>query len=180
MEKITTYFVSLATYEFHKNHGEYDSSMWEEGSVWSSDYLDEEVEDIFTSLEDARKELATFGNTYMRDYRSCFRIEEHAIKERVYDLDSVYEDFEGEITNADEFVSALKKNPWDFGEYEIMEESESIYDYSPRNFIVEATYSNGERTETEFHKYADAKNFYEKMMDRYSDSNDIENVELSY
>lgn len=176
MKKITTYFVSLADYEFHKNHGSYPDSMWEEGSVWNSDYLDEHVENIFTSKEDAEKELATFGNTEMRDYGSYFSIEEYAIIERVYDLSKIYEDYEDEITNVDEFISALKNNPFDFGEYEIYEESEDIWSFSPRKFTVEVRHED-HTEEKVFTSYKDAEDYYNEMIDKIDDIND---VELSY
>lgn len=180
MAKLTTYFVSLASYEFkHGKHG-YDDSMWEEGSVWNSDYLEEEVQGIFTSLEDARKELETFGKTSMRDYGRYFRIEEYAIVERVYDLDSVFEDYDGDFTNTEDFLSALRKSPWDFGEYEIMEESEDIYDYSPREFEVEFTIDSEKRISKTFRTHAEAEEYQSEMWDELDKTGKVVDSEISY
>lgn len=107
---------------------------------------------------------------------SFMLIEEYAIIERTYNLEQINEDYHS-ILNIDSFIAALEKNPWDFNEYEILEESESIFDYSKRKFTAEISTDNGS-FEKEFSDYENAENWLEEQKDKYED--ELIDYEISY
>ena len=182
MKKVTTYFVSEVTNEIQKGKHEFDESVYEEGYSWNQDNIEENVVSIYLSLDEARKKLADYTTTFKKFSSHGFTyllIDEFAIVERVYDFDSIAEDYEGKILNEDQFLNELKKDPWDFGDYEIYEESEDIYDFSKRNFTAEIRTDKGSY-ERKFINHADAKDWLEAQEEEREDEGIIDSQIFYY
>lgn len=163
MKKVTTYFVSEVTNEIPAKKHRFDESVYEEGASWNQDNIDEDVVGIYLSLDEARKKLANYTTTF-KEFSShgsnYLLVDEYAIVERVYDFDSIMEDYEEKIQNEDQFLNELKKDPWDFGDYEIPEESGDIYDYSKRTFTAEIRTDNN-NYEKQFDNHKEASTWLE-------------------
>lgn len=156
----TVYFLSEASGEFKRN----DRNAFKEGSVYELSQVEETVINIFTDLEDARKELAK-NTTYIQDTGRYIYVEEYALIERTYNTDEAIEEVDG-ISNEDEFVNALKKNPWDFNDYE--QDYENIIDYSRRIFTAYLKLDD-KKLEKEFNNYEDAKEWLDEQENKYID-----------
>ena len=79
---------------------------------------------------------------------------------RVYDLEAVFDDND-EIHNEDEFITALKEHPNDFGDYEVIGMTYDIIDYSKLNKWVKVydeddPYNDERNYFVAFEKYDDA------------------------
>ncbi len=182
MKKVTTYFVSHVMTDFPKKRYGYNESCFEEGSAWSADCIDEEVIDIYLSLDDAKKKLATYSTTFTEFCSSgisYLSVDEYAIIERSYDLGSIIEAYEGRITNEEQFIEELKKDPWNFGDYEIYEESEDIWDFSKRAFTAEVRTDNNTYVK-HFNNHKDAKDWLVEQEDKAVEDGILIDSQLYY
>ena len=169
-KNISLYFVSRAHNSFLRKDME---EVFKEGSVFLQDQVDDTVTEVFTNLNDARKELKNKSTTVIDNGRYIDK-EEYALIERVYDLESVLDEND-EIHNEAEFINALKEHPNDFGDYEVIGMTYDIIDYSKLNKWVkvydEDDPHNDERNYfVAFEEYSDAMRF----------SEDIENGTYDY
>lgn len=169
-KNISLYFVSCAHESFLRKDME---EVFKEGSVFLQDQVDDTVTEVFTNLNDAKEELKNKSTTVMDNGRYIDK-EEYALIERVYDLESVLDDND-EIHNEEEFINALKEHPNDFGDYEVIDMTYDIIDYSKLNKWVkvydEDDPNNDERNYfVAFEEYSDAMRF----------SEDIENGTYDY
>lgn len=67
MKKVTVYFISKATNEIHKGKYGFDKSIYKEGSGFNQDQLEEYVEHIFKTYDEAKKRTRYIFNLYERN-----------------------------------------------------------------------------------------------------------------
>lgn len=182
---ISLYFVSRAHASFLRKDMK---EVFKEGSVFYQDQIEETVDGIYKNVDDARNRLREESTTVMDNGRYIDK-EEYALIKRVYDLEAVFDDND-EIHNEDEFITALKKHPNNFGDYEVVGMTYDIIDYSRLDEWVkvydEDDPNNDERNYfVAFEKYSDAMQFLEDIEDGTYDyclwqkaDNDLSNNEI--
>lgn len=182
---ISLYFVSRAHASFLRKDMK---EVFKEGSVFYQDQIEETVDGIYKNVDDARNRLREESTTVMDNGRYIDK-EEYALIKRVYDLEAVFDDND-EIHNEDEFITALKKHPNNFGDYEVVGMTYDIIDYSRLDKWVkvydEDDPNNDERNYfVAFEKYSDAMQFLEDIEDGTYDyclwqkaDNDLSNNEI--
>lgn len=167
---ISLYFVSRAHASFLRKDMK---EVFKEGSVFYQDQIEETATGIYKNVDDARNRLREESTTVMDNGRYIDK-EEYALIKRVYDLEAVFDDND-EIHNEDEFITALKEHPNDFGDYEVIGMTYDIIDYSKLNKWV--------KVYDEDDPYNDERNYFvafEKYDDAMRFSEDIENGTYDY
>lgn len=167
---ISLYFVSSAHASFLRKDMK---EVFKEGSVFYQDQIEETATGIYKNVDDARNRLREESTTVIDNGRYIDK-EEYALIERVYDLEAVFDDND-EIHNEDEFITALKEHPNDFGDYEVIGMTYDIIDYSKLNKWV--------KVYDEDDPYNDERNYFvafEKYDDAMRFSEDIENGTYDY
>lgn len=153
---ISLYFVSRAHASFLRKDMK---EVFKEGSVFYQNQIEETVAGIYKNVDDARNRLRKESTTVMDNGRYIDK-EEYALIKRVYDLEAVFDDND-EIHNEDEFITALKEHPNDFGDYEVIGMTYDIIDYSKLNKWVKVydeddPYNDERNYFVAFEKYDDA------------------------
>lgn len=156
---ISLYFVSSAHASFLRKDMK---EVFKEGSVYSQNEIEETATGIYKNVDDARNRLREESTTVMDNGRYIDK-EEYALIKRVYDLEAVFDDND-EIHNEDEFITALKEHPNDFGDYEVIGMTYDIIDYSRLDKWVKVydeddPYNDERNYFVSFEKYSDAMDF---------------------
>ena len=182
---ISLYFVSRAHDSFLRKDMK---EVFKDGSVFYQDQIEDTVAGIYKNVDDARNRLREESTTVMDNGRYIDK-EEYALIKRVYDLEAVFDDND-EIHNEDEFITALKEHPNDFGDYEVIGMTYDIIDYSKLNKWVKVydeddPYNDERNYFVAFEKYDDAMRFSEDIEDGTYDyclwqkvDNDLSNNEI--
>lgn len=181
---ISLYFVSRAHASFLRKDMK---EVFKEGSVFYQDQIEETATGIYKNVDDARNRLREESTTVMDNGRYIDK-EEYALIKRVYDLEAVFDDND-EIHNEDEFITALKEHPNNFGDYEVGM-TYDIIDYSKLNKWVKVydeddPYNDERNYFVAFEKYSDAMEFLKDIEDGTYDyclwqkaDNDLSNNEI--
>ena len=160
---ISLYCVSSAYASFLRKDMK---EVFKEGSVFYQDQIEETVAGIYKNVDDARNRLREENTTVMDNGRYIDK-EEYALIKRVYDLEAVFDDND-EIHNEDEFITALKEHPNDFGDYEVIGMTYDIIDYSRLDKWVKVydeddPYNDERNYFVSFEKYSDAMDFFKDI-----------------
>ena len=118
------YFISRVVHEFYR----FDEEAFTVGGCFNAHNHEEETIDVYTSKLKAERAFKKY-RTHMWYSNKKIVIEEYAIIEREYDFAEMRKDFD-ELRTNDDCIEALKKNTWDYGEYETC--YEDVIECSPR------------------------------------------------
>lgn len=118
------YFISRVTCEFYR----FDAEAFEVGGCFNAHAHEEQVLDVYTSKLKAERAFKKY-RTHMWYSNKNIVVEEYAIVEREYDFTEMRKDFDELHTN-DDCIEALKKNTWDYNDYETC--YEEVLECSPR------------------------------------------------
>ena len=141
------YYLEKAYQNFDrlKKSFKYPHYVWGVGSVWdySSNFFSEVI-NVFIDLGEAKKALKEQGFSVLDEYSyttTYLRVTDYAITEYNYDFDAIKEDYNS-ITTKEDFIEALKNNPWDFNDYEMeLWGSGVVVEFSPRRYVAEINYN---------------------------------------
>lgn len=118
------YFISRVVHEFYR----LDEEAFTVGGCFNAHNSEEEAIDVYTSKLKAERAFKKY-RTHMWYSNKNIVVEEYAIVEREYDFAEMRKDFDELHTN-DDCIEALKKNPWDYNDYELC--YEDVLECSPR------------------------------------------------
>lgn len=118
------YFISRVVDEFYR----FDTEAFEVGGCFNAHNREEEVIDVYTSKLKAERAFKEY-RTHMWYSNKNIVVEEYAIVEHEYDFAEMRKDYDELHTN-DDCIEALKKNPWDYNDYELC--YEDVLECSPR------------------------------------------------
>ena len=118
------YFISRAIYEFYR----FDAEAFEVGGCFNAHEHEEQVLDVYTSKLKAERAFKKY-RTHMWYSNKNIVVEEYAIVEREYDFKEMIKDYD-ELRSKFDCIEALKKNPWDYNDYELC--YEDVLECSPR------------------------------------------------
>lgn len=118
------YFISRVVHEFYR----LDEEAFTVGGCFNAHNREEEVIDVYDSRRLAGTRLKPY-RTHMSRVGKNVVVEEYAIIEREYDFKSMIRDYD-ELHSKYDCIEALKKNPFDYNEYETC--YEDVLECSPR------------------------------------------------
>ena len=118
------YFISRVVHEFYS----LDEEAFTVGGCFNAHNHEEEVIDVYTSKLKAERAFKKYS-THMWYSNKNIVVEEYAIVEREYDFAEMRKDFDKLRTN-DDCIEALKKDPFDYYDYETC--YEDVLECSPR------------------------------------------------
>lgn len=118
------YFISRVVHEFYR----LDEEAFEVGGCFNAHEHEEQVIDVYTSKLKAERAFKKY-RTHMWYSNKNIVVEEYAIIEREYDFKAMINDYD-ELRSKFDCIEALKKNPFDYNEYETC--YEDVLECSPR------------------------------------------------
>ena len=118
------YFISNVVHEFYR----FDAEAFTVGGCFNAHNREEEVIDVYSSRRLAERRLKPY-RTHMSYNGKYILVEEYAVIEREYDFKAMINDYD-ELRSKFDCIEALKKNPFDYGEYETC--YEDVLECSPR------------------------------------------------
>ena len=118
------YFISRVVCEFYR----FDEEAFTVGGCFNAHEHEEQVIDVYTSKLKAERAFKKY-RTHMWYSNKNIVVEEYAIIEREYDFKSMISDYD-ELRSKFDCIEALKKNPFDYNEYETC--YEDVIECSPR------------------------------------------------
>lgn len=118
------YFISRVVHEFYR----LDEEAFTVGGCFNAHNHEEEVIDVYSSRRLAERRLKPY-RTHMRYSGKNVIVEEYAVIEREYDFKAMINDYD-ELRSKFDCIEALKKNPFDYNDYETC--YEDVIECSPR------------------------------------------------
>lgn len=118
------YFISRVVHEFYR----FDEEAFTVGGCFNAHNHEEEVIDVYDSRRLAERRFKPY-RTHMRYVGNNVVVEEYAIVEREYDFKAMIKDYD-ELRSKYDCIEALKKDPFDYNEYETC--YEDVIECSPR------------------------------------------------
>lgn len=118
------YFISRVVHEFYR----LDEEAFTVGGCFNAHNHEEEVIDVYDSRRLAERRFKPY-RTHMSRVGKNVIVEEYAIVEREYDFKEMIKDYD-ELRSKFDCIEALKKNPFDYNEYETC--YEDVLECSPR------------------------------------------------
>lgn len=118
------YFISRVVHEFYR----FDEEAFTVGGCFNAHNHGEEVIDVYDSRRLAERRFKPY-RTHMRYSGKNVIVEEYAVIEREYDFKEMIKDYD-ELRSKFDCIEALKKNPFDYNDYETC--YEDVIDCSPR------------------------------------------------
>lgn len=118
------YFISRVVHEFYR----LDEEAFTVGGCFNAHNHEEEVIDVYDSRRLAERRFKPY-RTHMSRVGKNVIVEEYAIVEREYDFKEMISDYD-ELRSKFDCIEALKKNPFDYNEYETC--YEDVLECSPR------------------------------------------------
>lgn len=118
------YFISRVVHEFYR----LDEEAFTVGGCFNAHNHEEEVIDVYDSRRLAERRFKPY-RTHMRYSGKNVIVEEYAVIEREYDFKEMIKDYD-ELRSKFDCIEALKKNPFDYNDYEMC--YEDVIECSPR------------------------------------------------
>lgn len=118
------YFISRVVHEFYR----LDEEAFTVGGCFNAHNHEEEVIDVYDSRRLAERRFKPY-RTHMSYNGKYILVEEYAVIEREYDFKAMIKDYD-ELHSKYHCIEALKKNPFDYNDYETC--YEDVIECSPR------------------------------------------------
>lgn len=106
------YFISRVVHEFYR----LDEEAFTVGGCFNAHNREEEVIDVYDSRRLAKIRFKPY-RTHMSRVGNNVIVEEYAVIEREYDFKAMINDYD-ELRSKFDCIEALKKDPFDYNEYE--------------------------------------------------------------
>lgn len=174
-EKITRYMICEMGTEIYawNKHDDPKNHLYEGVVLQEEDCLDEYVEGVYKTEEEARKAFEKYETeiqSVSNEGRGGYRVIEYYLYERTFNLKDAIKN-EKEVNSEEDFDKQLKEDCFHFNAYDYSSDPScdgDVLQISPMNILVDV-YDEENRAETEkyvlFHNYKDATKFESEFMD---------------
>lgn len=132
------YFISRVVHEFKG----LDEKAFTVGGCFQAHNHEEEVIDVYDSRGLAKRRFKPY-RTHMRYVGNNVVVEEYAVIEREYDFKAMINDYD-ELRSKFDCIEALKKNPFDYNDYETC--YEDVIECSPRLYTGYVEWDDMQKT----------------------------------
>ena len=132
------YFISRVVHEFYR----LDEEAFTVGGCFNAHNHEEEVIDVYDSRRLAERRFKPY-RTHMSRVGKNIIVEEYAIIEREYDFKAMIKDYD-ELRSKFDCIEALKKNLFDYNDYETC--YEDVIECSPRLYTGYVEWDDMQKT----------------------------------